>query len=140
MRVVLPTIEIPTTHAPWGGATGFADIHIQPYDWHAATFVMAFSLSKGGAAAITLTNAAAGSQGVSATYDSSLADPNTGVVVGGTIIRPQIDEATLEALSWGANDPTEPLPLFMDLLVTPSGSPQQYALEAPVLLYKGIAD
>lgn len=125
-------------HTPWGGATGDADMIYLGVDWSAATFRFTLAPLPGSGAIITLMNAAAGSQGISATYDASYVDDRTGLVVGATIIRPQIDEATFEALTWGPTD--EPLVLAHDMLVTPSGEPQFVWFDGAFTIYPGIGD
>jgi hypothetical protein len=115
--------DLPITafrHAPWGGSSGLADLIRLVDDWHDAAFLWVIADSAGGASQITLTSVGAGSQGVSATYDDGYIHPTTRAIVGATTIRPQIDEATLEAL-------TDPVPasadivLYHTLYVTPTG-------------------
>lgn len=125
-------------HTPWGGATGDADMVYLGVDWSAATFRFTLAPLVGSAALITLTNQTAGTQGISATYDAGYVDDVTGLVVGATIIRPQIDEATFEALTWGATD--EPLVLAHDMLVTPSGEPQFVWFDGVFTIYPGVGD
>lgn len=129
----------PSRHVPFGGATGDADVVYGLKDWSGATFVMAFAATEGGSAAITLNNAAAGSEGVSASYDASYAHPETGVVIGATTIRAQINEATLEGLTY-PSDPGAPLILYYDLLVTPSGEPQRVLCKGTLSVYQGVGD
>lgn len=111
---------------PWGGATGDQDMTYYGQNWSAATFKMQIrlGLAETGAALITLTNAAAGTQGISATYNAAIIDLETGKVVGGTIIRPQIDAATLIALALGS-PVTSDVVLYADLHITPSGLPKR---------------
>lgn len=125
-------------HTPWGGASGDADMVVLGLDWSGAAFKFSIAPQVGSVALITLTNAAAGSQGISATYDASYVDDRTGLVVGATIIRPQIDEATFEALTWGPTD--EPLVLAHDMLVTPSGEPQFVWFDGAFTIYPGVGD
>ena len=125
-------------HTPWGGASGHADMVYLGMDWSAATFRFTLAPLVGSAALITLTNQTAGTQGISATYDAGYVDDRTGLVVGATIIRPQIDEATFEALTWGATD--EPLVLFHDMLVTPSGEPQFVWFDGVTTILPGVGD
>lgn len=107
---------------PWGGASGEADIVILGFDYSAATFKMEIRPEPGDSAAalLTLNNASAGSEGVSASYDAGYVHPETGAVVGATRIRPQINEATMEGLSTGS-PVDEPVEAFYDLHLTPSG-------------------
>lgn len=132
--------EIPTRHAPFGGATGEWDIDVTGVDWSGDAFVLAAAPLEGDAATFTLTNAVAGTQGVSATYDAAMVDPVSGEVTGGTTIRPQVDEATLEAISWGATSTNEPITLFWELLVTPTGQPQRQLCMGTLKLYRGVGD
>lgn len=124
-------------HVPWGGGTGAGEIYKLGADWSGAAFVWAFSTTKNGSPAFTLNAAAAGVQGVSATYDASYIHPSSGEVVGATRIVPQIDEATLEALTYnGTND----LVLYYDLLVTPTGEPQRVIAYGTLTIRQGIGD
>lgn len=134
-------IEHFSKHVPWGGASGNADIVKLGVDWTGASFLMSFASAKGATpiAGVTLNNAVAGSQGISLTYDAEYVHPSTGAVVGATIIRPFIPEASLEALTWGAVA-SDPLILFYDLLVTPSGQPQQVFCFGKFTLQPGIGD
>ena len=125
-------------HTPWGGASGDADMVVLGLDWSGAAFVFTLAPLPGSAGVITLINQPAGTQGISATYDAGYVHPNTGLVVGATIIRPQIDEATFEALTWGATD--EPLVLAHDMLITPSGEPQFVWFDGAFTIYPGVGD
>jgi len=126
-------------HVPWAGTTTDGDILYLGLDYSAAAFVMAFAATEGGSPVITLTNAAAGSQGVSATYDAAVVNPETGAVVGGTTIRPFITEATLEALTWGG-DASAPLVLHFDFLITPSGGTQFVLCSGTFTIKPGVGD
>jgi hypothetical protein len=130
------TIEHPSRHVPWGGASGYADLIVLGENLSAATFVWAFADTDGGTPVITLSNASAGSQGVSATWDASYIHPESGEVVGATVIRPQIDEATFEALSGWTGTKT----LYHDLLITPSGLPQFVECYGTMTVRMGIGD
>ena len=132
--------EIPTRHAPFGGATGDWDIDMLGLNWSAATFVLVAAVAEGGAATFTLNNAAAGTQGVSATYDAAMVDPVSGKVTGGTTIRPQVDENTLEAIVWAPTATDQPKSLFWELLVTPSGEPQRQLCSGTLKIYPGVGD
>lgn len=134
-------IEHPSKHVPWAGASGNGDIVRLGVDWSGASFKMTFAPSKGGTpiSAMTLVGASAASQGISAAYDAAYVHPTTGAVVGATTIRPQIDEATMEALTWPA-DVTAPLVLYYDLLVTPSGQPQQVFCFGTFTIQPGVGD
>lgn len=124
-------------HAPWGGGVGDGEIVVYGVDWSAAAFAWAFGPAEGSAASFTLSAAAAGSQGVSATYDSTAQHPVSGAEVGATTLVPQIDEATLEGLTYSGADP---LLLRHDLLVTPSGEPQRPLCYGTFTINQGIAD
>lgn len=110
----------------FGGSTGDQDITYYGKNWSAATFKMEVRVAFGetGAALISLTNAAAGLQGISATYDAGIIDKETGQVVGGTVIRPQIDAATLIALA-GASPLSSDRVLYADFHITPVGLPKR---------------
>lgn len=115
--------ELPITafrYAYWGGPDGSADLIQLVDDWSGATFEWIIADKPGGAVKITLNNAAEGSQGVSATYDSDYPHPSTGAEVGGTTIRPQINKGTLQAL----DDPdpvSSDIEYYHTLYVTPVG-------------------
>lgn len=124
-------------HVPFGGATGDGDIPVAGVDWHSAAFRMELRTERGQTASslVALVTASAGSQGISATYDAGYTLPD-GSVTPSTIIRIQIDEATLEALSLAA--PTDgPLVLFYDLHVTPSGLPKFVLCFGTFTIYPG---
>lgn len=125
-------------HSPWGGATGEADVLVIGEDWSGATFLWQFGAGTDLAVDITLGNASAGSEGVSATYDSGYDHPETGEAdVGATRIRPQINEATLEALTYsGVAD----LELEHTLYVTPSGAPRRVVAYGTATIKQGVAD
>lgn len=129
-------IAVPSSKAPWAGATGDGDIAIEGVDWSGGAFVMTFKyLVTDTSNAILLANATAGTEGVSATYNSAYVSARTGAVVGATIIRPQINEATLTGLTWAA---LVSLALQYDLLVTPTGLPQQVICFGTMTIRKGI--
>lgn len=126
-------------HTPWGGASGDADMVMLGVDWSGAAFKMGIAALVGSTPLITLINETAGTQGISATYDAGYVDPITGETVGATIIRPQIDEATFEALTWG-DDTTAPLALVHDFLITPSGEPQFVWFDGTFTILPGVSD
>lgn len=111
---------------PFGGAGGDADIVLLGLDWSAATFAMQIRAAPGdtGPALVSLANATAGSQGISAAYDADYVHPTTGAAVGATIIRPQIDKATMEGLPVNADDPAQPVVLYHDIHVTLGALPE----------------
>ena len=124
-------------HTPWGGASGLEDWIEEGVDWSGATFVMTLAAAEGSSALVTLTNQTAGTQGISATYDADYVG-QSGAVVGATTIRPQIDEATFEGLTY----PSAPAPLELvyDLLCTPSGEPQRAIYRGTFTIYHGVGD
>ena len=126
-------------HTQWGGADGSADMIMLGVDWSAAAFKMGLAGQVGSTPLITLINATAGTQGISATYDAAYVDPVTGETVGATIVRPQIDEATFEALDWG-DDTTASLVLAHDFLVTPTGQQQFVWFDGLFTILPGVAD
>lgn len=117
-------------HTPWLGSFVLVGENVS-----AATFKMTFAAQQGGAALITLNNATAGTQGVSAAYDAGYVHPSTGAIVGATTITAQVDEATWEALTF----PTAPSPLVLayDLLF---GTPQQPVFYGTFTVYPGVGD
>lgn len=90
-------------------------------NWASAAYRMQIRQRPGdtGAALITLTTAAAGSQGISASYVAEYALPD-GTEAPATKVLIQIDEATLESLQMGTPY-DQPVELFYDLHITPSG-------------------
>lgn len=120
--------------AVWGGASGDVFIDVLGQDLSGAAFAWAFSPSNGAAALFTLAVAAAGSQGISRTYDPDMVDPISGAVVGGTRIVPQIDEATLEGLTFsGSAD----LVLIHTLYETPSGGSKRVRCHGTLTVKQG---
>lgn len=115
-------IAVRSKRVPWGGASGEADIDWMREDISGATFKMEIRLEPGdtGSALVTLNNATAGSEGISATYDAGYLHPDTEEVVGATIIRPQINEATMEALATAA-DTSDSVEANYDIHATISG-------------------
>lgn len=126
-------------HAPWGGAKADADIVILGVDWSAGTFAMQFRNEPGddGDPLIALGNASAGSQGISTTYEPEVAHPLTGELTSATIIRPQIDETTLEDLDLAA-DPARPAKLHYDILATVSDFGKFVLLAGPAFIIPGV--
>lgn len=129
----------PSRRVPFGGAVGDADIVYLGEDWSGASFTMAFAATEGGSALFTLSNAVSGSQGISATFDADYVHPTTGLAVGATTICPQINEVTFEGLAF-SNDPSAPLVLYFDLLVTPIGGPQRVLCKGTLSVYQGVGD
>ena len=125
----------PSRHVPW-----LYDFVKYGVDWGSAAFRMTFAAAQGGSAVITLSNAAAGLQGVSATYDAGASHPSTGAIVGATRIKVQIDEATLEGAGIGFPAAPTALALSYDLLVTPTASPQQVHAFGTLTIKHGVGD
>lgn len=124
-------------HADWGGAIGNADIVVLGRDWSEASFLMAIAREPGATPEITLENEDAGSEGISATYDAGYVHPRSGAVVGATIIRPQINKATLE----GLDDPTPTsadMEFYYSLYVTPPDEPQRAYAYGPFTIRQGV--
>jgi hypothetical protein len=120
-------------HVPFGGASGDQDLIIIGLDWSAASLALQVRAAKGdtGTPLVSLVNAAAGVEGLSASYDPAYIYPANGPTValrgqtvGATTIRPQINQATLEAIPYAADDPAAALTLWYDLHVTPGGLPK----------------
>lgn len=135
-------LELPITaykRVPWGGASGDGDLWIQSVDWSAGTPKMELREEPGGTgtALVTLNAAAAGSQGISLSYDATYVSPTTGAVVGGTRLRCQIDEATIEALLTPA-DPAEDLVLYYDIHITPPTLPKMVAASGTFTIKPGV--
>lgn len=123
-------------HAPWGGMNGLADLIRLDNDWSGAVFTWAFAASAGGPNAFTLSNAPEGSQGISASYLAGYAHPTSGEAVGGTVIRPQIDQVTLEAvLDTAPRD--DKITLHHTLYVTPPGEPKRTLCFGKFTIKKG---
>lgn len=129
----------PSRRVPFGGEVGDTDIIYLGINWSTAAYIMAFAATEGGSPLFTLTNATAGTQGISASYNAGYLHPDTGGTVGATTITPFISEATLEALSY-SSDPDAPLVLYFDLLVTPSGGQQRVLCKGTLSIYQGVGD
>lgn len=123
-------------HAPWGGATGDGDIVVWDQDWSSATFLWQFGAPSDLAQDISLDNASAGSEGVSATYTTTYDHPTSGASGPATLIRPQINEATLEALTF---DGVEDLILEHTLYVTAAGV-KRVLVYGTATIKQGVAD
>jgi hypothetical protein len=89
---------------------------------------------------ITLSNAAAGAQGVSATYIPALTYydcySRKDITVPATVITLRIDEATLEAVPL-ANPTNQPLQLVYDVHNTPTGADKYVAYGGDFYLFPG---
>lgn len=123
---------------PFGGSSGEGDIVLLGYDWSGAAFAMDIRVNPGdtGTPLVGLTNASAGAEGISATYNAAypLSDGST---AGATIIRPQINESTMEALALSAR-PKDPVALHYDLHVTPSGQNKRVLAYGKFTIYPGV--
>ena len=128
----------PNKSVPWGGSGGEVYIVFIGEDLSTAAFLWAFTAAIGTAPTFSLATAAAGSQGVSAVYDANYVNPETGEVEGGTIVTPQIDEASFEALSWTA--PYDDKVFHHNLLVTPSGGAQRVDCYGTLTVSHGVGD
>lgn len=112
-------------------------------EWDDATFAMHIRNNPGdtGTPLVSLANASAGSQGISATYEASYVyvDPETDEEVTGpaTLVLVQIDEATLESLALGTPY-DKPVSLHYDLHVTPSGGSKRIPIEGAFILKPGV--
>lgn len=114
------------------------DVVILGPDYTGAAFAMHIRSRNGdtGTPLISLSNASAGTQGISVTYDASYIYNEAGDEAPASLILIQIDEATLEALS--LNNPTEkPVDLVYDLHVTPSGGVKRVELYGQFTIYPG---
>ena len=133
-------------HVPWGGASGDQDIVIMGLNWSASTLSLQVRPTPGDTSTplVSLANAAAGSEGISVTYDAGYIYPANGphtaligTVVGATTIRPQINQATLEAIPL-PSDPTQPLGLSYDIHITPPGLPKMQLAYGSFTLFPGV--
>jgi hypothetical protein len=139
MAVNLPLLAY--KRVPFLEPDGATIVIIGP-NWSGATFKMELRNNPGdtGTALLTLNNAAAGSQGISATYASSYSyvdaqgQPATAPA---TKVLIQIDEATIEALLLGT-PPDKPLELVYDLHIAPSGEPKRVYCEGAFTIKPGV--
>lgn len=108
-------------------------------DFTGATFAMHLRNRKGdaGAPLISLVNAAAGSQGISASYDANYNYNENGDEAPASKVLIQIDEATLEGLAT-SNRAEIPLILYYDLHVTPPGLPKRVIAEGEFTILPGV--
>lgn len=111
-------------------------------NWSGATFKMELRNNPGdtGTALLSLANASAGSQGISASYVSSYAyidATGAAATAPATKVLIQIDEATIEGLLLGT-PPDKPLELFYDLHITPSGEPKRVYCEGTFTIKPGV--
>lgn len=128
---------IPSAHAPFGGDQGNWEITTWGQDLESAAFKWVFYDPTDLSEVFSLTNAAAGSEGISATWYSDLVDDVTGAAIGATLIVPQIDEGTLEGLTFvGISD----LVLGHTFYITPSGMLQTTHCYGTVTIKQGAPD
>lgn len=141
MEPIEDNIVIRSRHVPWGGASGVEDWVIYGVDLTGTTLVLTVrdKPGDGGAALISISNAAAGSEGLSISWDPDAVSPD-GIVMGASRIRPQIDESTLEGLSWGTTPTSDPLVKAYDLLGTPPDLPQRVFFYGSFTVNPGVGD
>lgn len=130
----------PFKRVPFAGAD--AEIVFIGPDWTAAAFALQVRNNPGdtGAPIISLMGAAAGIQGISATFNANYAyvDENgVNQVAPATIMQIQIDEAIIEAISLGTPY-DKPLQLFYDLHVTPAGSVKRVEMYGAFNIIPGV--
>lgn len=110
-------IAVISKRVPW-----IDDLAVEVVDYSSATFKMEIRQKPGdsGSPLVTLGNAAAGSEGISCTYDTAYVDPETGETFPASVIVFQVNETTMESLALG--NPTDgAVDCAYDLHVTPSG-------------------
>jgi hypothetical protein len=110
-------------HAPFGGAAADQDWVFVAENLTGATAKMQVRFTPGDTTTtplVNLANVSSAVQGLLITWNPTFPDPDTGSPVGGSVVRPQIDRTTLEAIALGA-DPTQPQVFAYDLHITPSG-------------------
>lgn len=119
----------------FGGASGKVWIDIYGIDLSGAAFVWAFADAPGGTDVFgPLTNQTAGTEGVSATYDAGGIHPISNEVVGVTRIIPQVDESTMEGLTFaGSADRV----VHHTLYITPSGGSKFAYVDGELTIKQG---
>lgn len=121
-------IVVQSRNVAFGGDGGLGDIVFLGWDWSDAVAIrLQVRAEPGDTAAplLSLAKAPAGSAGISAIYDATLIDPDTGRTWGGTIFTLMVPATALRALPWDPAAPDAPAKLAFDLLVTPPGEPEQ---------------
>lgn len=116
-------VDLPLTaykRVPFRDQDGATFVIVGP-NWSGAAYRMQIRQRPGdtGTPLVTLTNQAAGTQGISASYVADYAMPD-GSEAPATKVMVQIDEATIEGWSMGTPY-DQPVELFYDLHITPSG-------------------
>lgn len=89
---------------------------------------------------LSLAGAAAGTEGISVTYDTEYVyvDENGAEQEGpASLVLIQIDEATLEGLSLGTPS-DKPVSLYYDLHITPSGASKRVVAEGKFIINPGV--
>lgn len=115
---------VPDFRGDYTGATPLMEIRPEP--------------GSSGTAMISLGASTAGSQGIAITYDEDYPFTYLGVsYTGASLIRIIIDETTLEALALGA-DPADPVVLYYDLHLTPSGGKKFIAFRGTFTIDPGV--
>lgn len=133
MAALIP-ITIVSKRVPW-----VADLPVEGSDYSGGTFLMEVRQKPGdsGTALLTLGNASAGSQGISAVYDAAYPDPETGEAFGATVFTLRIAEASLEALSL-ATPADKPVELHYDFHLTPAGGDKFVLCRGTFTYYPGV--
>lgn len=128
-------------NVPWGGAGGGEEFVFLGENLAGADYQLQIRTAPGnrtGAALVDLaTTANPAIDGLTWAWDAGYLDPQTGAVVGATIITPLILDTTLEGLPW----PTErdkPIELAYDFLVTRVGGIQRIEACGKFILYPGV--
>lgn len=116
MAVELNIVAV-SKRVPW-----VEDLAVEGPDYSAGTFKLELRQDPGdtGTALVTLNNAAAGVEGISATYNTAYADPETAQTFAATVFVFRINEATMEGLAI-ATPTRNPVILHYDLHITPVG-------------------
>ena len=115
------------------------DVAILGPNYTGAAFAMHIRNNTGdtGTPLVSLANATAGTQGISVTYEAAYVYNEAGDTAPASLISIQIDEATLESLT--LNNPTnEPMVLYYDLHVTPTGQAKRVELLGTFTIYPGV--
>ncbi|MXP42997.1 hypothetical protein [Allopontixanthobacter sediminis] len=114
---------IPVTVLDYTGATPLMEIRAEPGDQ--------------GGALVSLGASSSGSEGIAITYEAGYLDPDTGDVVGASIVRIIINETTLEGLAYGA-DPSQSVTLYYDLHLAPSGGKKFILCAGAFIIMPGV--
>ncbi|NKI99578.1 hypothetical protein [Novosphingobium sp. SG707] len=127
-------------HAVFGGVNGDGDFELLGVDYSADDFDMQIRAAPGmtGDPLINLGLAAAGSTGMVVSYHADWVHPVTGAVVGGTLLRIQINVGDLAALPYAADDPSQPLELAYDIRRQPLYGPSSILAEGKFIVNPGV--